>query len=193
LKSKIKKIALFGTSADPPTSGHKKIIQELSKKYKLVICYASNNPSKNHTENLFFRSLLLEKLICNFDNPQIIFDQYLSSPWAITSIKRCKVKYSPDQIDFIIGSDLISEMFTWKNINQIMNEVKFIIIPREGYLIEEKYLLRITENNGDFEVSDIKIPKISSSMIRENSEHFGLPQSLVSIVKNNNLYDFKNK
>ena len=191
MKSKIKKIALFGTSADPPTLGHKKIIQELSKKYELVISYASDNPSKKHTENIFFRSLLLEKLICDFDNPHIMFDQYLSSPWAITSIKRCKVKYSSEQIDFIIGSDLISEMFTWKNINQIIKEVKLIIIPREGYLIKEKYLLMIKENNGDFEVSDIKIPKISSSMIREDSEQPGLPKSLLSIVKNNNLYDFK--
>ena len=192
MKSKIRKIALFGTSADPPTLGHKKIIKELSKKYKLVISYASNNPSKNHTENLFFRSLLLEKLICEFDHPNIIFDQNLSSPWALTSIKRCKGKYSPDQIDFIIGSDLISEMFTWKNINQIISEVKLIIIPREGYPIEKKYLLRIKKSNGDFEVLDIKIPKISSSIIRKNSEYSGLPKSLISIVKNNNLYDFKN-
>ena len=193
MKSKIRKIALFGTSADPPTTGHKKIIQELSKRYKLVICYASDNPSKNHTENLFFRSLLLEKLIYDFDHPHLIFDQYLSSPWAITSIKRCKAKYSSDQIDFIIGSDLISEMFTWKNIHQIINEVKLIIISREGYPIEKKYLLKIKEKNGNFEVSDLKIPNISSSMIRENSEHIGLPQSLISIVKNNNLYDFKIK
>ena len=192
MKPKIKKVALFGTSADPPTLGHKKIIEELSKKYKLVVSYASDNPSKIHKENLYFRSLLLKKLICDLNHPYIIFDQYLSSPWAITSIKKCKQKYCPDQIDFIIGSDLIPEMFAWKNINQIIREVKFIVIPREGYPIKEKYLHVVIENNGDFEVSDLKIPKISSSMIRETSEHSGLPQSLISIVKNNNLYDFKN-
>ena len=193
MKSKIRKIALFGTSADPPTSGHKKIIQELSKKYKLVISYASDNPSKDHRENIYFRSLLLEKLIFDLDHPNIIFDQYLSSPWAITSIKRCKEKYSPVQIDFIIGSDLISEMFSWKNINQIIKEVKFVIIPREGYSIDKKDLMEIKEKSGYFEISDLKIPKISSSMIRENSEHSGLPKSLISIVRSNNLYDFKYK
>ncbi len=192
MKSKIKKIALFGTSADPPTFGHKKIIQELSKQYKLVISYASDNPSKDHKENLFFRSLLLERLICDLDNPHIKFDPYLSSPWAITSIKRCKGKYSPDQIDFIIGSDLVTEMFKWKNITQIIKEVKFIIIPREGFPLEKKYLMEIKENNGKFEVSDLKIPKISSSIIREHTDHKGLPPSLISIVKNNNLYGFKN-
>ena len=192
MKSKIRKIALFGTSADPPTLGHKKIIHELSQKYKLVISYASNNPSKDHKENLFFRSLLLEKLICDFNNPHIIFDQCLSSPWAISSIKRCKEKYFSDQIDFIIGSDLISEIFLWRNFDQIIREVKFLIIPRKGYPIEEKYLREIKEKNGDYELSDLEIPKISSSMIRDHHEHSGLPQSLLSIVKNNNLYDFKN-
>ena len=43
-----KKIALFGTSADPPTIGHKKILEELSKIYTFTISYVSNNPSKKH-------------------------------------------------------------------------------------------------------------------------------------------------
>ena len=32
-----KSIALFGTSADPPTIGHEKILEELSKIYQLII------------------------------------------------------------------------------------------------------------------------------------------------------------
>ena len=32
-----KSIALFGTSADPPTIGHKKILEELSKIYALPL------------------------------------------------------------------------------------------------------------------------------------------------------------
>ena len=43
-----KSIALFGTSADPPTIGHKKILEELAKEYALTIGYVSNNPNKNN-------------------------------------------------------------------------------------------------------------------------------------------------
>ena len=43
-----KSIALFGTSADPPTIGHEKILEELSKIYAHTICYVSNNPKKKH-------------------------------------------------------------------------------------------------------------------------------------------------
>ena len=66
MKSNIQKVALFGTSADPPSNGHKKIIEELSKIYNLVISYASDNPSKKHSENLYFRSLLLKTLLKNY-------------------------------------------------------------------------------------------------------------------------------
>ena len=86
-------IALFGTSADPPTIGHKKILEELSKIYSLTITYASNNPKKKHKEDLTIRSLLLKTLIEDIDNPKIIFNQKISSQWAIESIKKCKNIY----------------------------------------------------------------------------------------------------
>ena len=63
-----KNIALFGTSADPPTIGHKKILEELSKIYTHTICYVSNNPKKEHQEDISIRSYLLETLINNLEN-----------------------------------------------------------------------------------------------------------------------------
>ena len=42
-----KNIALFGTSADPPTIGHEKILEELSRIYSYTISYVSNNPKKS--------------------------------------------------------------------------------------------------------------------------------------------------
>ena len=58
-----KSIALFGTSADPPTIGHKKILEELSKIYSMTIGYVSNNPNKNHKEDISIRSHLLKRSI----------------------------------------------------------------------------------------------------------------------------------
>ena len=50
-------IALFGTSADPPTIGHKKILEELSKIYDFTISYVSDNPQKKHILNLLRQNL----------------------------------------------------------------------------------------------------------------------------------------
>ena len=188
MKKNPQKVALFGTSADPPSNGHKKIIEELSKIYNFVISYASDNPSKKHSEDLYFRSLLLKTLINDFNNPKILFDQDLSSPWAISSIRKCKKKYDFVDIDFVIGSDLLEEIIVWKNINELFKEADLLIIPRVDYPIKEINLKLIKELNGNFRISPFKIPKISSSNIRGNINYSGLPQCLIPIIETNNLY-----
>ena len=183
------RVALFGTSADPPTIGHKKILEELSNIYSYIITYASDNPQKNHKENIFFRNLLLKTLIKDINNPKIIFNEKISSPWAIESIAECKKIYAYNQIDFVIGSDLIKDIFSWKSFDKIINEVKLIIIKREGYPIESNTLEMLKTNKVIFEISSLNIPNISSSMVRLNNNYSDLPKSLIDIVKKNNLYE----
>ena len=46
----------------------------------------------------------------------------------------------------------------------------------------------LKNNNVIFEISSLNIPNISSSMIRLNNNYSDLPESLIDIVKKNNLY-----
>ena len=183
-----KSIALFGTSADPPTVGHKKILEELSKIYAFTISYVSNNPTKEHKEDISIRSHLLKTLIEDLDNPNIIFNQRVSSQWAVESIKKCKKIYSLNNLDFVIGSDLIKDIFSWKNFDKISKEVGFFIIIREGYPVESGTLKMLETYKVKFKISSIKIPNISSSKFRLNVNYSNLPTSLIDIVKKNNLY-----
>ena len=183
------RIALFGTSADPPTIGHKKILEELSNIYSSIITYASDNPQKKHKENIFFRKLLLETLIKEINNPKVIFNQKISSPWAIESIEKCKKIYAFNKLDFVIGSDLITEIFSWKNFDKIIHEVKLLIIKRDGYPIESNTLKMLETHEVIFEICTLNIPNISSSMVRLNNNYSDLPKSLIDIMKSNNLYE----
>ena len=184
-----KSIALFGTSADPPTIGHKKILEELSKIYSFTISYVSNNPKKKHIEDISIRSHLLKTLIEDLDNPKILFNQSVSSQWAVDSIKKCKEIYEFNKLDFVIGSDLIKDIFYWKNFDKIILEVSFFIILREGYPVESNTLKMLETYKVKFKISKIKIPKISSSKFRLNFNYTNLPTSLIDIVKKNNLYE----
>jgi len=184
-----KSIALFGTSADPPTIGHKKILEELSKIYAFTISYVSNNPKKKHIEDISIRSYLLKTLINDLDNPKILFNQKISSQWAVESIKKCKEIYEFNDLDFVIGSDLIQDIFYWKNFNKIFEEVSFFIILREGYPVESNTLKMLETYNVKFKISNMKIPNISSSKFRVNFDYSNLPTSLIDIVKKNNLYE----
>ena len=182
-------IALFGTSADPPTIGHKKILEELSKIYAFTIGYVSNNPNKNHKEDISIRSHLLKTLIDDLDNPKILFNQKISSQWAVESIKKCKEIYKFNNLDFVIGSDLIKDIFYWKNFDKIILEVSFFIILREGYPVESNTLKMLETYRVKFKISTIKTPNISSSKFRLNFNCSNLPSSLIDIVKKNNLYE----
>jgi len=184
-----KSIALFGTSADPPTIGHKKILEELSKIYAFTIGYVSNNPKKKHKEDISIRSHLLKTLIEDLDNPKILFNQSVSSQWALESIKKCKEIYEFNNLDFVIGSDLIKDIFYWKNFDKIILEVSFFIILREGYPIESKTLKMLENYKVKFKISTIKIPDTSSSQFRLNFNCSNLPTALIDIVKKNNLYE----
>jgi len=184
-----KSIALFGTSADPPTIGHKKILEELSKIYTFTICYVSNNPNKNHKEDISIRSHLLKTLIEDLDNPKILFNQSVSSQWAVESIKKCKRIYELNKLDFVIGSDLIKDILHWKNFDIINKEVSFFIILREGYPVESNTLKMLETYRVKFKISNIKTPNISSSKFRLNFNYSNLPSSLIDIVKKNNLYE----
>ena len=185
----VKSIALFGTSADPPTIGHKKILEELSKIYAFTVSYVSNNPKKKHKEDISVRVHLLETLIKDLDNPKILFNQSVSSQWAVESIKKCKKIYEFDNLDFVIGSDLIKDIFYWKNFDKIIKEVSFFIILREGYPVESNTLKMLEIYKVKFKISTIKIPNISSSKFRLNFNYSNLPTSLIDIVKKNNLYE----
>ena len=184
-----KSIALFGTSADPPTIGHKKILEELSKIYAFTISYVSNNPKKKHIEDISIRSYLLKTLIEDLENPKILYDQSVSSQWAVESIKKCKEIYEFNNLDFVIGSDLIKDIFYWKDFDKIILEVSFFIILREGYPIESNTLKMLETRKVKFKISTIKIPDISSSDFRLNFNCSNLPTSLIDIVKKNNLYE----
>ena len=184
-----KSIALFGTSADPPTIGHKKILEELSKIYAFTISYVSNNPKKKHIEDISIRGYLLKTLIEDLDNPRILYNQNLSSQWAVESIKKCKGIYKFNNLDFVIGSDLIKDIFYWKDFDKIILEVSFFIILREGYPVESNTLKMLETRKVKFKISTIKIPDISSSDFRLNFNCSNLPTSLIDIVKKNNLYE----
>ena len=183
-----KNIALFGTSADPPTIGHKKILEELSKIYTHTICYVSNNPKKEHQEDISIRSYLLETLINNLENPKILFNQRVSSQWAVESIKNCKNIYEFKSLDFVIGSDLIKDIFSWKDFDEIAKEVCFFIILRKGYPVESSSLKMLKTNNVKYKISSINTPNISSSKLRSNLNFSNIPRSLIEIMKKNNLY-----
>jgi len=57
--------------------------------------------------------------------------------YTIDTLKEFKARYSRDELYFIIGSDLLKYLSDWKDLNQILQMVKFIVATRPGYPLEQ--------------------------------------------------------
>ncbi|MCM8790403.1 MAG: nicotinate-nucleotide adenylyltransferase [Candidatus Omnitrophica bacterium] len=58
--------------------------------------------------------------------------------YSVDTLKEFRRRYGEDaQLYFITGSDLLKDLFSWKNVNDIFKMSKFIVANRPGYPVQE--------------------------------------------------------
>ena len=188
MNPKINSIALFGTSADPPTLGHQALLKELTKIFPKVITWASDNPDKKHQIPLTKRTQLLRILVKKISNPKLELIQELSSPRTIHTLKKAFQLWPEATFSFVIGSDLAVQIPTWLNAKSILDKAKIAIAIRDGWPISDIQLEEIEKLGGEIEVLPFNIPESSSSEFRERPQEGLIPSELVPILLKENLY-----
>ena len=185
---KINSIALFGTSADPPTFGHRALLRELTKIFPKVITWASDNPEKNHQIPLIKRTELLRILVKRISNPRLELVQELSSPRTIHTLKKALQLWPEANFSFVIGSDLAVEIPKWLNAKSILNKATIAIASRDGWPISDKELEDIKMLGGEIDLLPFHIPESSSSKFREKPQEELVPSELIPTLLKENLY-----
>ena len=188
MKSNINTIALFGTSADPPTLGHKALLNELTKIFPKVITWASDNPDKNHHISLIKRTQLLRILVKKISHPNLELVQELSSPRTIHTLKKAIQLWPNASLSFVIGSDLATQVPKWLKAKSILKQASIAIAIRDGWPISDKQLEEIKKLGGKIDVLPLDIPESSSSRFRESPQEALLPQELIPLLLKENLY-----
>ena len=188
MKSKINSIALFGTSADPPTLGHEALLSELTKIFPKVITWASNNPDKKHQIPLLKRTQLLRILVKKISHPKLELVQELSSPRTIHTLKKAFQKWPEASFSFVIGSDLAIQVPKWLNAKSILKKATIAIAMRDGWPISDNQLKEIKNLGGKIELLPFNIPESSSSKFRERPQEVLVPQELLPVLLEENLY-----
>ena len=188
MKTKINSIALFGTSADPPTLGHEALLGELTNIFPKVITWASDNPDKKHQIPLLKRTQLLRILVKKISNPKLELVQELSSPRTIHTLKKAFQLWPEASFSFVIGSDLAVQVPKWLNVKSILNKATIAIAMRDGWPISDSQLEDITNLGGEIDLLPFSIPESSSSKFREKPQEVLVPKELVPLLLEENLY-----
>ncbi|MBD1861634.1 MULTISPECIES: nicotinate-nucleotide adenylyltransferase [Trichocoleus] len=183
-------IALFGTSADPPTAGHQAILGWLSQQFDYVAVWASNNPFKSHQTPLEHRSAMLQLLIQDIEPPRhnISLHPELSSSRALITVEQAQQQWPDAHLTFTIGADLVAQLPTWYRVEDLLQQVKLLVIPRPGYPLKDNDLAELRQLGAKIAIANLTGPAISSTAYREAGHAEALSPTVEAYIHQEQLY-----
>lgn len=184
-------LALFGTSADPPTEGHQAILEWLSYHYDLVAVWASDNPFKTQQTPLKHRSTMLRLLVSSLaaTSNNLEYRAELSSPRSLDTVRRAREIWGDRaQLTLVIGSDLVAQLPKWHAISELLSLVRLLIVPRPGYAIEPEHFSQLEALEATWAIADLDAPEVSSSAFRERCDLDAVAPAVQDYILREKLY-----
>lgn len=183
-------IALFGTSADPPTAGHQAIIGWLADRFDWVAVWASDNPFKGPQTPLAHRMAMLGLLIQDLNPPRhnVHLHPELSQSRTLWTLRIAQQKWQNAQFTLVIGSDLVEQLPRWYRVEELLREVNLLIVPRPGYPLSDNALEALRHRGAQVAIADLMGPDISSTAYREQGDTDGLTPPIEDYIQRQHLY-----
>lgn len=167
------KLALFGGSFSPVHFGHYEIVREVDKQFsfqKIIIIPAFRNPFKENQPIVppAIRLRMLEQTFSEFSNV-LISDYELKkkqTSYTYQTLEHFKKLYPRYSLYLVIGEDSFATFHLWMNADRIMELSHLLVFHRPD--METRLSSRDNfSSTGKVQWIDAKIPRISSSQIRQ--------------------------
>ena len=195
-------IALFCGSFNPPLFSHLSLAEQLLNSdtniEKIIFVPVSNKYNKDGLildEHRFNMLNLVCKNNPKFEVSDIEFNSS-RQPYTFETLQAMQKNNPEHEIRLIIGTDNLSKLDSWYEIEQLLNSFKVFVLARDEDNTEDiinSYNL-LSKYSSSFIKSDISIrTNLSSSFVRNEiknhrSVKYLLPDEVIEYIKNNNLY-----
>ncbi|MCM8789982.1 MAG: nicotinate-nucleotide adenylyltransferase [Candidatus Omnitrophica bacterium] len=186
------KIGIIGGTFNPIHIGHLILAEEAREKLglkKIIFVPTYMPPHKNNSHIAAAKMRLkMAKLAIQGNNVFSVSDIEIKRKgrsYTIYTLKEFQKKFPKDDLYFIIGSDLLNYLKEWKDLDEIIKMVKFIVATRPGYPLEKipSYIKTMPIRAVDVSGFEIR------SRIRENkSFRYLVPEAVYKFIKKNRLY-----
>ena len=173
----MKKIGIMGGTFDPIHNGHLLIAEYARVHFKLdkILFIPTGNPphkEKSHiTSNMHRYNMVLLAINSNenFLLSTLEMDRE-GVTYTVDTINTLKSIYENTDFYFIMGSDSLLQIHTWKEYEKLLKSCKFIVAKRPGYTSDT--LDKIKEDlslkyNSQIYILEAPLLDISSSEIRQ--------------------------
>lgn len=173
------KICLFGGSFNPIHKGHIKIANEAIKQLnldELIFIPCQKNPFKKDVNyvNGEDRKKMIEMVL---ENKMTISDFEIKRQgisYTIDTVKYFKNKYPNDELYLLIGSDNLTKLPKWKDIDEISKLIQIVVFKREKEINKtniKKYNCQLI-NNQLFPESSTIFFQGKFDVVEENVLHY---------------------
>lgn len=198
-------VAVYGSSFDPITDVHLWTASTVARRMELDLvsfepCNSRHRADEKKMKTYDEHRIAMVKMAIE-NNPKFKLSTYemeIDHGLATTYGTMCHYRelYPNDRLFFIMGADLLKDLSSWRQGEELVKEFEFIVMAREGYdmlkLLATDPLLRNNQRN--FHVMDKGLAmEISSTYIRDEFAMGGdprylLPDSCYNYIKENGLY-----
>ena len=199
------RLGIMGGTFNPIHHGHLVMAEEVRNKFgldKVIFVPTGNPPHKDSQELAAAQDRYLMTVLATMTNlyfevsPLEIERQGVS--YTIDTIKEFKKTYGKStKIYFITGADAILSIFTWKNMEDLLESCSFIAATRPGYCLQE-LKSKIEAINPAYlkHIHLVEVPGIavSSTDVRERIREgkpikYLMPETVESYIIKNKLYE----
>lgn len=185
-------IALFGTSADPPTYAHQQLIRWLGQRFAIGAVWAADNPDKTHGATLAQRTAMLERLVTELPPSGVGVYPELSDRYTINSVARARSIWPQANFSLVIGADLVEQIENWHRADELLAQVDLLVVPRPGWTLSPTTWQRLQRIDsaeptlGERQrtiITELATVDVSSSALRRSLQAEGTEQGLTPAVR----------
>lgn len=189
-------IALFGTSADPPTQAHRQILTWLAPRFDHVAIWAADNPMKQDQTPLAHRMAMLTALVQELvqdtglaaDRVQVYPE--LSYPYTLVSVRHAHNRWPAGRFTLVLGSDLLTQLPRWYQVTELLPLVNVLLVPRCGYPLDPAGLTWLQDHCPQVDLAPMEVPDMSSRAFREEGRLAELTPRVWAYIQQTGLYGF---
>lgn len=183
-------IALFGTSADPPSRGHQQILTWLGEHYDKCIVWVSDNPFKQHQANLCQRLEMMHLTI--EDLPEVIenveLHPHIAHSRTIFTLELAQKIWTNAQFTLVVGADLVPQLPRWYRSHDLLSQVNLLVMPRIGQELLPADIDKLEAMGAKVTVAPAQIANVSSTAYRNHHDRNLVSARVSEYIQRHGLY-----
>lgn len=198
----MKKYGIFGGSFNPIHYGHLMICEYIKEEMgldKVIFIPTGNPPHKDLGVSAEDRYEMVRLAIS--PNPDFEISDIETTranlSYTVDTIRELKKIYKEEKLYFLIGLDSLFQLKTWKKIDDLSQEIEFVVALRPGYIDKEEINNEIDflRDNFGTKINLIKTPlyEISSTDLRDRihegkSLRYLIPKKVLDYIEESGFY-----